>query len=116
MKGKILSGLMIGVTAGFIDVIPMILQKLSWDANLSAFSMWVVIGFLLAVVDIKIKGILKGLIISYITITPTLFIVGWNDPKVLIPIFVMTTILGALSGYVYERVNSSKEKLTLGNQ
>lgn len=109
MWRRIRIGLLIGIAAGILDVIPMILQKITWDANLSAFSMWVVIGFFLAVVDIRVKGILKGVIISYITIIPTLFIVVGKEPKSLIPIILMTTILGVFSGYAFEKFNSSKE-------
>jgi hypothetical protein len=42
---SIVTGICTGVVAGALDLIPMVLQKLPWDANLSAFSMWVVIGF-----------------------------------------------------------------------
>ena len=38
---RIAIGIVFGIIAGIIDVIPMVLQKLTWDANLSAFSMWV---------------------------------------------------------------------------
>jgi len=41
---KIYLGLLIGALAGIIDIIPMWLQKLSWDADLSAFVMWLVEG------------------------------------------------------------------------
>ncbi len=109
MKRNILTGLIIGAIAGIIDIIPMILQGLTWNANFSAFSMWIVIGFFLAVADIGIKGALKGLIISYIMIIPTLFIVGWKEPRILIPILAMTTLLGTFSGYIYEKVNRTKE-------
>jgi len=93
-----LLGILIGIICGIIDVIPMILQKLPIDANLSAFSMWVVIGFLLSITDLKINGILKGLIVSYITIIPVTIIIGFKEPFTLIPIFIMTTILGSLAG------------------
>lgn len=109
MKRKVLTGLLVGVIAGIIDITPMIIQKITWDANLSAFSMWIVIGFFLAVVDIKLKGFIRGLIIAYITIIPTLLIIGSKEPKSLIPILMMTTILGAASGYAYEKLISSKE-------
>ena len=97
---KILTGISVGVVCGIIDVIPMILQKLPIDADLSAFSMWVVIGFLLSVTELKINGILKGLLISYVTIIPVAIIIGFKEPFTLIPIFVMTTILGSLAGGV----------------
>jgi len=39
MRKKLIIGLFFGGIAGVIDVIPMIWQKLTWDANLSALSM-----------------------------------------------------------------------------
>jgi len=104
MNKKNLTGLLIGLIAGIIDVIPMILQGLTWDANLSAFSMWIIIGFFLSVTNMKIKGVLKGLVISFLVLIPNLFIIGWKEPKSLIPIFIMTVILGGLSGLVYQKI------------
>ena len=104
MNKKIITGLAIGLVAGIIDVIPMIIQKLTWDANLSAFSMWIIIGLFLSITSFKIKGILKGLIISFSVLLPNLFIIGWNEPLSLIPIIIMTLILGSLSGFIYQRI------------
>ncbi len=108
MKRKILIGIAIGTFAGIIDVIPMILQNLTWDANLSAFSMWVVIGFFVAVTEIGVRGVVKGLIISYLLIIPVSFIIGWKEPFSLVPILVMTTILGGLVGYFVNRIVKSE--------
>lgn len=103
MKNKIMCGTGLGVIAGVLDVIPMVLQKLTWDANLSAFSMWVVIGFILSITDIKLRGVFKGILISYITILPCAILIGWQDPASLIPISVMTLILGSLLGYFIDK-------------
>ena len=104
MNKKNLTGLLIGLIAGIIDVIPMIFQGLTWDANLSAFSMWIIIGFFLSVTNMKIIGVAKGLVISFLVLIPNLFIIGWKEPKSLIPIFIMTVILGGLSGFVYQKI------------
>ena len=104
MNKKNLTGLLIGLAAGIIDAVLMIIQKLTWDAILGAFSMWVIIGFLLSVTHLKIKGVLKGLLISFLVLIPNLFIIGWKDPKSLIPIFIMTIMLGSLAGFVYQKV------------
>lgn len=109
MRRSIQLGLLIGIIAGIIDVIPMIIQNLTWDANLSAFSMWIVIGFFLGATNIGVKGVVKGLIISYISIVPTLIIIGRKEPFSLIPILIMTTILGALSGYFFEKFNKPQK-------
>lgn len=104
MNKKILIGISFGVAAGILDVVPMIIQKLPVQADLSAFSMWVVIGFLLSVVEIKMNSILKGLLISYIVLLPNLFIIGWDAPVVLVPIFIMTTILGSMLGFLIGKI------------
>ena len=98
-RNKIFIGILFGVAAGIIDIIPMIMQNLSWDANISAFTMWVVIGFFIASVELKINPILKGIVISFLVLLPLAIIIGWNDPVVLIPIAIMTLILGSFLGY-----------------
>lgn len=90
---------MIGALAGVIDVIPMIMQKLSWDADLSAFTMWVVVGYLVSAVDIKLNPLLKGILIAFIILLPTAILIGAKEPISLLPIGLMTLILGAGVGY-----------------
>ncbi len=104
MKKNNFTGLLIGVIAGIIDVIPMVLQKLTWDANLAAFSMWIVIGYLLSVTHVKLNHVLKGLLISLLVLLPNLFIIGWKEPLSLVPVLVMTVILGSLAGFAYHRI------------
>lgn len=101
---KVKIGVILGVIAGIIDVIPMILQKLTWDANLSAFLFWVVCGILISMSEIKTKGILKGIIISYLVLLPMAVIVGKQEPKSLIPMSIMTLILGSLLGWIIEKI------------
>ncbi|MBN2440830.1 MAG: hypothetical protein JXJ04_05775 [Spirochaetales bacterium] len=101
---KQLKGILLGAIAGIIDVIPMIFMKLTWDANISAFSMWVVIGFLLSSIELKINGILKGILISFLVLLPSAIIIGWSDPMSLLPIVIMTAILGALLGFAVTKL------------
>ncbi len=100
---EILIGALVGLCAGIIDVIPMILQNLTWDANLSAFTMWVVVGIFISSISWKINGSLKGIIISLLTILPCAILIGWKEPFSLIPIISMTLILGSLSGFVISK-------------
>jgi len=101
---KILLGILFGAIAGAIDIIPMIIQKLSLDANISAFSMWVIIGFLISVTKINVPSFLKGIIISFLVLTPCAIIIGWKEPLSLIPICAMTLILGSVLGIVINKV------------
>ena len=104
MKNNIVIGLLLGITMGIIDVIPMVLQGFTWDANLSAFFLWVVSGFLLATSTLKLQATLKGIVIAFLCLLPSVFIIGWNDPLALVPVGVMTLILGALLGFSYGKL------------
>jgi hypothetical protein len=103
MTKKIIIGLVFGAAAGVLDVIPMILQKLTWDANLSAFSMWIVSGFMISTSALKMNGLLKGIIISFILLFPYAILIGWNQSTTLIPIAIMTLILGSLLGFSIQK-------------
>ncbi len=46
---------------------------------------------------------LKGILISFLLLTPSAVIIGWQQPTSLIPIFIMTLILGSLLGYSINR-------------
>ena len=108
-KNKMCYGIGFGIIAGILDVIPMLIQKLTWDANLSAFSMWVIAGFILSITDIKLKGILKGIIISFLLLIPSAILIAWQEPISLIPITVMTLILGCLLGYFVDKFVNNKK-------
>ncbi len=101
---KIFIALIIGVVAGIIDVIPMIVQKMDKYANLSAFFHWVVLGLIIPFVSWDIAPWLKGLIIAEMTAIPILLMVIPTDKKALIPISIMSAILGigvGLAGFYF---------------
>ena len=102
---NIVIGLLLGAVAGVLDVIPMMLQRLTWDANLSAFFLWIVSGFMLATSNLRLHPVLKGIVIPFICLLPSVFIIGWNEPLSLVPIGVMTLILGALLGFAYGKLS-----------
>lgn len=98
-------GILLGIIAGIIDIIPMVLQKLTWDANLSAFSLWAISGFLIASTNLKINGVAKGIFISFLVLLPSAIIIGWQEPFSLIPITIMTLILGSALGFLIDKHN-----------
>ncbi len=100
----ILIALIIGIVAGIIDVIPMIIQKMEKSANFSAFSHWVVLGLIIPFVAWDIAPWLKGLIIAEISAIPVLFIVAEKDKKAILPVTIMSAILGisvAIAGKIF---------------
>ena len=100
---RIRLGILLGILAGIIDVIPMIAQNLAWDANISAFSMWVVSGFLIATTNLKMKDVTKGIIIPFLILLPSAILIGWKEPFSLVPIFIMTLILGSALGFLVDK-------------
>ena len=103
---KMKIGIILGIVAGLIDIIPMLIQNLTWDANISALTMWVVVGFLISVVDLKINSIVEGILIAFLVLLPTAILIGWKEPISLIPIGVMTTLLGGLLGYSIQKITN----------
>lgn len=95
---KLYISLLIGVIAGIIDVIPMILQKLDKYANISAFLQWVILGVFISYIQFPLPPWLKGLIIAEASALPIMIMVAKNDKKSIIPIIVMSAILGCLVG------------------
>ncbi|MFH1563930.1 MAG: hypothetical protein ABIF11_11040 [Nitrospirota bacterium] len=102
-QNKIVIGIAFGIIAGIIDVVPMILQRLTWDANLSAFAHWVIAGLIISTSNLKLKGALKGLLVSILLLIPVGILVAWKEPMNLIPMGIMTIILGSLLGYFIDK-------------
>ena len=92
---KLFVSLLIGVIAGIIDVAPMIFQKLDKHACISAFVHWVVLGVIISYVQMPMSAYLKGIVVSLLAVLPVLIIVAKEDKKVIIPILIMSVILGA---------------------
>lgn len=108
---KLIIGIVLGIVAGIIDVIPMIMQNLTWDANISAFSRWIIVGFLIAMIDLKINSIIKGILIAFLVLLPSAILIGWKEPISLIPISIMTIILGGLIGFSFNKITERQKRI-----
>ena len=109
MKKKIIAGILLGAIAGGIDITPMIIQGLTWDANISAFCMWIIAGFFIATSTLKINAFLKGVLISFLCLTPSAILISWQEPIALLPIALMTLVLGFLLGKMIEIFTREKQ-------
>ncbi len=83
----------------------MILQRLSWNADLSAFTLWVVSGFMIATSALNLAPAVKGMVMSFLCLLPSLFIIGAEEPLSLLPIGAMTLLLGSLLGFTFDRLS-----------
>ncbi len=103
MMGKLLLVLIIGIIAGIVDIIPMILQKLDKYSIISAFVQWIVVAFVITHIQIGVDGWLKGLIIAILMALPVVILVMKTDAKSVVPILVMCAILGSLVGFLCDK-------------
>ena len=108
MKRKLIIGISFGFLAGIIDIIPMIIQHLTWDANISALCMWIIVGLFISALEFNINSIVKGVLIAFLVLLPSAILIGWKEPFALIPIAVMTTILGGLLGFTIQKLTNKQ--------
>ncbi len=92
---NILIALLIGLIAGLIDVVPMIIQKLDKTSCISAFIHYFVLGFIIPFVNWDLAPWIKGMIISLLMSIPVMVIVFSKDKKAIIPMIIFALILGA---------------------
>jgi hypothetical protein len=95
---KLLISIGIGVIAGAVDVIPMLIQKLDKFSNWSAFIHWVVLGVIISYIEMPLSPWLKGLVIAEISALPVIILVAKTDMKSILPMVVMSGILGVAVG------------------
>ncbi len=89
----------IGIVAGLIDAVPMIVQKLDRSACVSAFMHYFVLGLIIPFVNWGIPLWVSGIFISLMTAVPVMIIVYPKDKKAIVPMIVFSLILGAGIGF-----------------
>jgi hypothetical protein len=94
-----LIAVLIGIAAGIIDVVPMIIMKLEKVANISAFTHYFVLGLIIPFVHWGLEPWITGVIISFLSALPVMIIVFPKDKKSLIPMTIFSVILGAGIGW-----------------
>jgi hypothetical protein len=87
--------ILIGLIAGIIDVIPMIIMKLDKVSSISAFVHYFVLGLIIPFVNWDLSPWLSGAIISFLSALPIMIIVFPKDKKALVPMIVFSIVLGA---------------------
>ena len=89
----------IGIIAGLIDIIPMLIKKLDKRASISAFLQYFFISIIIINIDLPhIVWWLQGGLISVAFALPFVFIVSTQDKKAVPVILTMAAILGTLIG------------------
>lgn len=90
--------ILIGIVAGLIDIIPMIIMKLDRVTNISAFVHYFVLGLIIPFVNWELTSWISGIIISIMSALPIMIIVYPKDKKSIILMTIFAIILGAAIG------------------
>lgn len=85
----------IGLIAGLIDVIPMLIRKLDKRDSISAFIHYFALGLIIPFVNWEMTPWIKGIIIALLTSIPIMIIVYPKDKKAIIPMILFSLTLGA---------------------
>jgi len=99
---NLLIALLIGVVAGLIDIIPMLVKKLDKRDCLSAFIHYFLLGLVIPFVNWGISGWLTGVLIALFSGVPIMLIVYKTDRKAIVPMLFFSLILGAGIGFAGE--------------
>jgi len=95
----LLLSVLIGIAAGIIDIIPMIIQKLDNRATISAFLQYFFVSIIIVNIDLPhIAWWLEGGLISVAFSLPVVCLVSKEDRKAVPIILTMAAILGTLIG------------------
>lgn len=63
-------------------------------------TMGIIVGFLTSRVEIKTNPIIKGILTAFLVLLPSAILIGRKVPISLLPISVMTILLGGLQGFL----------------
>jgi hypothetical protein len=92
-------GIIVGIVAGTLDALPMIIKKLNRKDTISAFVQWFFASIVIALVDIPgVAWWLEGSIIGVALATPVVIIVSKTDKKSVPVILITSVVLGAFVG------------------
>lgn len=93
----ILLSVIIGIVAGTLDAVPMMIKKLPKVEILSAFLQYVVVSVVVVNIDLpNVVWWIEGGLISLIMALPIVVLVGHKDRKVVPIILLNSVVLGTL--------------------
>jgi len=95
---NILIAVLIGLAAGLVDALPMVLQKMDKVSCISAFIHYFALGLIIPFVNWNLDPWLKGVVVSLLLALPVMVIVYPKEKKAIIPMLLFAIVLGAAIG------------------
>lgn len=100
---KLLIALLIGAAAGTLDTIPMLLRKAPWHEVAVPFVHWLMLGVLIAYVQMPLHPALKGSVVAVMTTLPMLISYSQSKPGAVLPVLGISIVLGAVVGWLTQQ-------------
>jgi hypothetical protein len=95
---SLLVGLIVGFGAAFLDVLPMILRKMSAANVASAAVQWIVVGLVIAHLETGLPSWANGLAAGVLCALPITILVYRTEPDSVPVILATSSVLGTLCG------------------
>ena len=108
IQRKLLIALSIGILAGMVDVLPGVIQGVNSRITLAGFTFWVGVAFVVAYVSLPLKAWLKGLVVAMVLSIPGVMLISIVDARSVVPMLIITAILGPVIGYLTGRLCRDK--------
>lgn len=95
---RFLFALLTGCIAAGLDSLPMVIQKMNRMSILSACAQCVVVALLIFHASAPMPDALLGAAVSFLCAVPVVIMIATSEPKAVIPVMAMQTVLGLLDG------------------
>lgn len=106
MNKKMFIAISIGLVAGILDLIPLVLVGAPLLNMTSILMFWIITSYFIAHIALFKNIILNGLALSTLNMLPLVIVIYTINPKDFLPMLSMALILGPLTGYLNGRFNS----------
>lgn len=103
MSKKALIALIVGLVAGGLDLIPLIMVGAPLLNMVSILAFWIVTSYFIAHIELIKNAALNGLVLATFNMVPLVIVIYTINPKDFLPMLSMAVILGPLVGYFNKR-------------
>lgn len=114
MKKKLIIGPIFGLLVGLLHALVTIMVKDPIFVSIAVLVLWGVIGYILAMVQIKVPSAVKGIIVAVPMALPLCII---NIPHLPVPFIILAIaiVLGAILGVLIENLGPSNTEIPKGS-
>jgi len=104
---NIVAVLIVGLIAGALDLIPLILVDAPLYNMLSIMAFWLVATYMISSTTLSRNSLVNGLAISVLLMFPMALAVSATNQKDFFPMMLMAVVLGPIVGYAIGKLGNS---------